>query len=160
MQSPEATLKARDFLFYCEEQALAILGPEHTPPHRKVMWTILQLHYGQPAIHFELQPQPSRGLVEVGLHFEAAAEVNDAWAAAISGRPEFQGELGPGWELEAWTQSWRRLHHVRRFDRLTASLARDVARELARAVDLLGPFVQAGRPLPPVPADARAAVAR
>jgi hypothetical protein len=150
MRGAEGTLKARDFLFYCEEQALAILGPERTPPHRRVMWTILQLHYGEPAIHFELQPQPSRGLVEVGLHFESSPWANDAWAAAAACRAaEFMAALGPGWELEAWTASWRRLHRVHRFERLTAALARAVAGDLARAIAVLGPFVQDGIPATP-----------
>ncbi len=144
MPKDDAGLKAREFLFYCEEQALAILGPDLTPPHRKVMWTILQLYYDDPLIHFELQPQPSRGIVEIGLHFESKLAVNDAWAGAVAERAtEFIGELGPEWELEAWTASWRRVHRVVPIQRLTASFAREVAREWARAIAILAPFVVA-----------------
>jgi hypothetical protein len=142
MPGNDGSLKAREFLFYCEEQALAILDTD-APPHRKVMWTILQLYYSDPLVHFELQPQPARGIVEVGLHFEKDLATNDAWAAAVALRAaEFLGELGPEWELEAWTASWRRLHRVFAYDRLTATLAREVAREFARAITLLSPFVR------------------
>jgi hypothetical protein len=145
----EAVLKARDFLFYCEEHAIAALEPGRVPPHRKLMWTILQLHFGEPAVHFELQPQPSRRIVEVGLHFEGPAEKNDAWAAALSRNAAgLLGELGPEWELEAWTASWRRLHRVFPIQALTASFAREIAAEFARAIAILGPIVEGGLPQP------------
>lgn len=156
MPGTEKTLKAREFLFICEELALAALGNERTPPHRKVMWTILQLHYGEPAIHFELQPQPARGIVEVGLHFEASAEVNDAWAAHVAARAaEMLGELGPEWELEAWTASWRRLHRAIPIERLTPSFAREVATAYAHLIEVLGPLVAAGLPLDARPVRAK-----
>jgi hypothetical protein len=106
------------------------------------MWTILQLHFGDPNVHFELQPQVSRGLVELGLHFEGPVEANDAWAARIAARaPSLAGELGPEWELEAWTASWRRLHRTWRTADLTEELAREVGAELAKAMRVLGPVI-------------------
>ena len=126
---------------------MAALGADCPRPERKVMWTILQLHYGNPAVHFELQPQVSRSTVELGLHFEAAPEVNDAWAAHIASRAaELLPALGLEWELEAWTASWRRLHRTYRFERLTRALADEVSADLARALQLLGPILQ-GSPL-------------
>ena len=107
------------------------------------MWTILQLHYGNPAVHFELQPQVSRSTVELGLHFEAAPEVNDAWATLIAAHADqLLPALGSDWELEAWTSSWRRLHRTYSFERWTRSLAGEVAADLALAMELLGPIVQ------------------
>jgi hypothetical protein len=147
MAARDGTLKAREFLFFCEDQAMAALPAEFPRPERRVMWTILQLHYGNPAIHFELQPQLSRSSVELGLHFESSVEVNDAWAAAVADRAdELFPELGPEWELEAWTASWRRLHRTYRFERLTAELGRQVAGDLASVLQLLGPMVS-GSPL-------------
>ena len=126
---------------------MAALTPRCPRPERKVMWTILQLHYGNPAIHFELQPQVSRSTVELGLHFEAAPEVNDAWAELVAARAdELLPALGASWELEAWTASWRRLHRTYSFERLTRALADEVAADLARALELLGPMIQ-GSPL-------------
>ena len=73
------------------------------------MWTILQFYYDNPAIHFELQPQPSRRQIEVGLHFEGSADQNEAWAARVQRHAcELQAALGSEWELEEWTASWRR----------------------------------------------------
>lgn len=71
------------------------------------MWTILQLHFGDPDVHFELQPQPSRGIVELGLHFEGTPEANNLWAAYIASRAgDLIGPWGTIGELEAWTASW------------------------------------------------------
>ena len=123
--------------------------PESFPrPERKVMWTILQLHFGDPHAHFELQPQPSRGLVELGLHFEGSAEANDAWAARVSAEAHaIAPELGPEWELEVWTASWRRLHRVWRTAEYTSMLATEVGAELARAMQTLAPML-IGREMP------------
>jgi hypothetical protein len=156
---PPAAMKARQFLFACEDRALAALPAGLAPPERRVMWTILQLHYGDPAVHFELQPQVSRGLVELGLHFEGPVERNDAWAALVASHADsLQPALGPEWELEAWTASWRRLHRVFRFERLTSALMEDVASELASAITVLGPLV-AESPLAALPAAAAPAPA-
>jgi hypothetical protein len=149
-------LKAREFLFRVEHDALSRLeGP--LPPQRKLMWNTLQLHYGDPAVHFELQPMMSRGLVEVGLHFEGAVEVNDRWAAVIAdAAPAIVPLMGPGWELEVWTASWRRLHRAYPFERLTADFAEEVAEGFARLITVTGALVasatvpapRAARPAP------------
>ena len=142
MPGKDGTLQAREFLFECEDQAMAQLGDGLPPIERRVMWTILQLHFGDPAVHFELHPQPSRRQIELGLHFEGAAEANDAWAGRLSALAgDLIPQLGSAWELEAWTLSWRRLHRVYPFDRLTHALCREVATELARAMRILGPIV-------------------
>ena len=113
-------------------------------PERKVIWTTLQLHFGDPTVHFELQPQPSRGIVELGLHVEGPVEANDAWAARIGeNAAAFAAALGPAWELEVWTASWRRLHRTWRFTVLTTGLADEVGKEFAKALEVLGPVVTA-----------------
>jgi hypothetical protein len=138
-------MQAREWLFYTEDLCLAALPDVVERPQRRVMWTILQFYWENPALHFELQPQPSRGLIEVGLHFESNAEQNEAWAARIAAHSwELQAVLGPEWELEEWTASWRRLHRVYRFEQLTGQLGRDVAAEWARAITLLWPFARTG----------------
>lgn len=147
MPAKDGTFQAREFLFFTEDLAMKSLPrPEH-PPERRVMWTILQLHYGDPNVHFELQPMPSRRRVELGLHFEGPPEANDLWAARLAARaPELMAALGDGWELEEWTSSWRRLHRTFAFERLTRDLGHEVAAELAKALQILGPMVREGAP--------------
>ncbi|MBK9344064.1 MAG: hypothetical protein IPN07_13785 [Dehalococcoidia bacterium] len=127
MPTKDGRMKAREWLFYTEDLTLATLGESVPGPRRRVMWTVLQFYWDTPAAHFELQPQPSRSLIEVGLHFEGRAEQNEAWAARITPHTaEIQSALGGAWELEEWTASWRRLHRVYHFDHLTG--ARSAAR--------------------------------
>jgi hypothetical protein len=62
--------------------------------------------------------------------------------------------LGPDWELEEWTASWRRLHRVFHFERLNTDLGRLVGSELAKVMRLLQPVAAAcadgWQPPPPV----------
>lgn len=142
MAGSERPMKAREFLFASEERAMASLPREFPRPERKVMWTILQLHYGNPDVHFELQPHVGRGMVELGLHFEGPAEANDACARTLAARTaELMPALGEGWELEEWTASWRRLHRVYRFEKLTVGLSDAVGDELAKALTTLHPVL-------------------
>lgn len=136
-------MQAREWLFYTEDLALAALHESVQRPQRRVMWTILQFYWDNPHCHFELQPQPSRGLVEVGLHFEGSLEQNEAWAARLARHgPEVQAAMGEPWELEEWTSTWRRYHRVYRFEHLTGQLGRDVAAEWSKLITLLWPFAQ------------------
>ena len=121
---------------------MAALPDGFPRPERKVEWTILQLHFGDPAAHFELQPQPSRGLIELGLHFEGRVEANDAYAARLSvNSVELMAALGEGWELEEWTASWRRLHRSFPFTALTSALGREVAAQLVNGLVTLRPYM-------------------
>lgn len=141
MPKKDGTLQAREFVFFCEDQVMAALPADFPRPQRKVMWTILQLFYGDPTVHFELQPMVGRGQLEVGLHFEGTLEANEAWAAQVSERAvEVMAALGPGWELEVWTASWRRLHRVFHFTRLDVTLAREVAAQILQLMLALQPL--------------------
>ena len=141
----DGTLKAREWVFACEDLAMAALPAAFPRPQRHVEWTMLQLHYGDPKVHFELQPMVARGRAELGLHFEGTVEANDLWAAHIACHSdEVVAGLGSEWELEEWTASWRRLHRVFPFEKLTTSLSREVGAELHRALITLQPLVASG----------------
>lgn len=153
MHVPErdGSLKAREFLFACEEFALAGFDCNSAGLQRRVMWTILQYYAHAPWLHLELQPQLSRGVVEVGLHFEGSMEANEAAALALVQRPgTLLARLGDAWEFEVWTPTWRRFHRPFPFERLTPALAREVASEfralLEAGAELLPQLERAGQP--------------
>jgi hypothetical protein len=141
---PERPLKAREFLFAAEDHAIRTLAGREMPPERRVMWTILQLHYGDPWLHFEVHPQPSRGRVEVGLHFEGPAEENERAAGLLAGHAaEILERSGGAWEMEEWTASWRRLHRMFETEAFTPSLASEVGEALAGLVAAAHPVLVA-----------------
>ena len=145
MPKRDGSLKAREFTFFCEDQILTQLPPTIPQPERRVRWTMLQMHFGDEHVHFELQPQMGRGVVEAGLHFEGAVEANDAWVELLAANAsDLLGELGPLWELEEWTSTWRRLHRPFPFERLTVELAHEVAGEVAHAMTVLHPIIEKG----------------
>ena len=145
MPKRDGSLKAREFVFFCEDQILARLADTIPQPERRVRWTMLQLHFGDRNVHFELQPQMGRGVVEAGLHFEGPLEANDAWVELLAANAaDVLGELGPAWELEEWTSNWRRLHRPFPFTRLTVDLANEVAGEVAHAMTVLHPLIEEG----------------
>jgi len=147
MPTKAGHLQSREFLFYVEDLAIPALPEDIPKPERKAMWTILQWFWDNPHAHFELQPMTSRSLVELGLHFEGPAEANERWAQRLAERAaDIQAVLGPQWELEEWTASWRRLHRTFPFEHLTVDLAKEVAAELTRAITLLWPYALVGAP--------------
>ena len=145
MPKADGTLKAREFVFFCEDQILNRLPAGFPAPERRVMWTTLQLHFGDERVHFELQPQMGRALIEAGLHFEGPVETNDAWVELLADHAgDILSELGLKWELEEWTASWRRLHRPFPFDRLSTDLAHAVAAEVTAAMVVLHPLLVEG----------------
>ncbi len=124
--------------------------------------SILQVYFGEPAVHYEVWVQRRTGQIEVGLHFEGERDENYRWAEALSPRAmEIQGQLGPQVELEEWTQKWTRLHEQRPFGGkewkpsrdLSEELAEQIAERLARFIEVLEPIVaeERGNVVPAMP---------
>ncbi len=113
--------------------------------------SLLQVYFGDPAVHYEVWVQRKTGAIEIGLHFEGEREENYRWAETLAPRAlEIQAQLGPSVELEEWTQKWTRLHESRPFAGrdewkpsrdLTEELAEQVAERLARFIEVLEPIV-------------------
>ncbi len=126
---------------------------------RRYKWrsrsSLLQLYFGEPAVHYEVWVQRKTGSVEIGLHFEGDREENYRWAAALAEHaPEIQAQLGPDVELEEWTQKWTRLHEQRSLpgdqswrpkDQLTDELVEEIGERLARFIEVLEPIVAGER---------------
>ena len=128
-------------------------------PLRRYKWrvrsSLLQVYFGEPAVHYEVWVQRKTGTIEVGLHFEGEREENYRWAETLAARaPEILGELGPSVELEEWTQRWTRLHESRPFGGgdgwkpsrdLSEELAEEIGERLARFIEVLEPIVATER---------------
>lgn len=136
-------VRIRDFLLLVHDD-LARELPEPLQDHEwRLRWSMLQVYFGSPAVHYEVWVQRKAGRIEIGLHFESVREESYRWAQALAKRAlEIQAQLGPGVELEEWTRSWTRLHETWPLTgALTDDLAEDVAVRLARFMEVLEPIL-------------------
>jgi hypothetical protein len=101
---------------------------ELRPWHARIRHRMLQVHYGNPRVHYELWLQTRTGRVEIGLHFEDERSLNERWCALLAPLAcELREALGPELDLEEWTASWMRLHLTVPMEPLTAEFASDLA---------------------------------
>ena len=134
--------------------------------------SLFQVHFDDPAVHYEVCVQRKTRSIEIGLHFEGAREDNQRWADVLAGRAaEVQAKLGPGAELEEWTRAWTRLHEShpvagaewRPKVSLTPELVEETAERIARYIEVLEPILRKekgakrGRPSPQAGAPRRGA---
>jgi len=104
-------MHAQPFLQLVLDQLERDAPAELRPWQARVRHGMLQIHYGNPRVHYELWLQSRTQRAEVGLHFEDEPEVNRRWGALYAERVfELQAALGPTVELEEWTAAWMRLH--------------------------------------------------
>jgi hypothetical protein len=106
-------------------------------------FTIVKLSYANPRIHYEVWVRGQEHLVEVGLHFEADKETNDALREHFDARAfEIRAALGTRVEVEQWTNSWSRVHEVMPYTKLNAELVESVAKKLAKMITVLQPMLE------------------
>jgi hypothetical protein len=123
------------------ESAAASVGPWQS----RVRHRMLQIHFGNPRVHYELWLQTKAGRVELGLHFEDQPELNLRWGARFAARVfELQEALGPEIELEEWTASWTRLHLTVPYEPLTAAFAAELAERFGRLIEATAEDVRRG----------------
>lgn len=118
--------------------------PEPLQDHQwRLRWSMLQVFFESPTIHYEVWVQRKAGRIEIGLHFESDREESYRWARALAERSlEIQAQLGPSVELEEWTRNWTRLHETWSLeDDLTDELAECAAARLARFMEVLEPIL-------------------
>ena len=144
-------MRIRDFLELTYD-ALPQRLPEPLREHQwRIRWSLLQVYFEKPNVHYEVWVQRKRRLIEIGLHFEGEREESYRWAEALAPHAlEIQAQLGPSAELEEWTASWTRLHESLTFaGDLSDELAVKVAERLARYIEVLEPIVEAERAVVP-----------
>ena len=113
----------------------------------RVRWSLLQVYFEKPSIHYEVWVQRKNRRIELGLHFECEREESYRWAEALAHRSvEIQAQLGQNVELEEWTKSWTRLHETVHMETdLSEALAADLAQRLARYIEVLEPILNEER---------------
>lgn len=106
-------------------------------------FTIVKLSYANPKIHYEVWVRGQERLVEIGLHFEADKETNDALREYFDSRAfEIRAALGSRVEVEQWTNSWSRVHEVVPYTKLNEELVESVSQKLAKMIAVLQPMLE------------------
>jgi hypothetical protein len=101
---------------------------------------LLKLDYGHPETHFETWHHRSAGRLEVGLHFEGAAELNAEAHVYFRQRIVEIKRALPRAELEPWDHGWARLYE-------TAAAAELTDRTLTLAAERLAAFITVLQPM-------------
>jgi hypothetical protein len=117
-------------------------------------WTsLLQLHYGEPNLHYEVShvyQRPGQTVAgwELGFHFEARdAQLNRLLLDGFSRHLfEIKAELGEGIEAEMWDKGWTKIYEVYPDEPLSEAYRAAVAARLAAIIGCLHPvFVELRR---------------
>ena len=140
-------MRIQDFLNLVYDGLPGQLSAELRKHDWRVRWSLLQVYFEKPAVHYEVWVQRKARRIELGLHFECEREESYRWAEVLAPRAiEIQAQLGQNVELEEWTKSWTRLHETLHLDAdLNEALAADVAQRLARYIEVLEPILQEER---------------
>ncbi|HEY7294104.1 MAG TPA: hypothetical protein VH916_03640 [Dehalococcoidia bacterium] len=140
-------MQYQPFLQLVLQRLEAITPPELRPWHARQRHAMLQIHYGNPRVHYELWLQARGGRVELGLHFEDELERNQRWCALFADRVlELLEALGPSVELEEWTASWARLHLTVPLRTLDDAFVAELAERFGRLIAATAQVVRAGLP--------------
>lgn len=140
-------MRIQDFLNLVYDGLPGQLSAELRKHDWRVRWSLLQVYFEKPAVHYEVWVQRKARRIELGLHFECERDESYRWAEVLAPRAiEIQAQLGQNVELEEWTKSWTRLHETLHLDAdLSEALAADVAQRLARYIEVLEPILQEER---------------
>jgi hypothetical protein len=136
-------VRIRDFLIAVYESTKKRL-PKPLRRHQwRARFSLLQVYFETPAVHYEVWVQRKTARIEIGLHFEGDPDENFRWAATLAPRAlEIQSRLGGSVELEEWTRSWTRLHETRAIDgKLDERLVEETAQRLCEFIEVLEPIV-------------------
>ena len=101
---------------------------------------LMKVFYDEPAIHYEAWHHTGAARLEVGLHFESSADVNDRAFEFFRRRMVEVKATLPRAELEPWDRGWSRLYETVPAPRLDEDV-------LWRTVDCMAGYVVSLQPL-------------
>lgn len=141
------SLTRRDFFHDVAETVRPLLPDSLKGFQSYTTRNLLKLSYGHSRIHYEVWANSRDRHIEVGLHFEDGPESTEHLIRFLDQHIlEIKHELGHGFELERWTNSWGHLFQLLPYQPLTDDLTREVSVTLARMIRLLQPLLTEARP--------------
>lgn len=138
-----AALSRTKFLKTLPELVVACLpeplrGIKVRQPYR---W-LVQFHYGEPRLHYEVSTAKHRPGWEIGFHCEARDKRLNRFLLTGFRRHlfEIKDRLGPQIEAEMWDRGWTKIYEVYPDGELTEAYQVAVSRRLAEIIVCLHPI--------------------
>jgi hypothetical protein len=114
-------MKTREFLYTLTDIVRQQLGPE-LQDFQTIgpTMSLVKLHYGEPAVHYEVWVRKRQREIELGLHFESDAASNRRGLDLLTEHQSaIHAALGPQVAVEEWDKGWPRAHETLEFEPLT-----------------------------------------
>ena len=138
-----STLSTAKFLSSLPEIILPSLPPalQGIQVRQPFRW-LIQFHYGEPRLHYEVSRAPRRNGWELGFHCEALDNRLNRFLLDGFRRHlfEIKDTLGESIEAEMWDRGWTKIYEVYPDESLTTSYQRLVGLRLSEIIKCLHPF--------------------
>ena len=104
---------------------------------------LIKVHYGDPSAHYELHIQRRHRQIELGLHFEGAAQDNAFHLENLQAQlADIKHQLGAEVEAEQWTRNWTRVHETIPMAELDEDFLMELTSRLSQYIRVLEPMVE------------------
>jgi hypothetical protein len=118
------------------------LPPDLARFESKPGFDLVKLWYDNDRIHYEAAIDLHREHIEIALHFEDGPISTALYLRAFDAKiVEIKHELGPGVELERWTQSWGRVFELTPLTALDGPVGDEAGKRMAAFITELQPIV-------------------
>ena len=105
--------------------------------------SLVKIHYGHPAIHYEVWIQRRRGEVELGLHFEGDIESNRRHLELLNKKQDaIRMALGTEVDLGLWDKGWTRVHERVALEPLSDDFLVELSYKLSAMIQTIEPMLR------------------
>jgi hypothetical protein len=138
-----SSLSNSKFLQTLPEVVVAQLPPNLQGIKSRQPWGwLVQFHYGEPRLHYEVSKVSRLGGWELGFHCEATDKhlnrlLLDGFRRHLF---EIKDTLGNSIEAEMWDRGWTKIYEVMSEEELTTAYQLKVGQRLAEIITCLHPF--------------------
>ena len=136
-------LSYRDFLKTLPENVLSQLPDPLQGIQVRQPWRwLVQFHYGEPRLHYEISRPQSRKGLELGFHCETRDKDMNRYLLRGFRQNlfEIKDQLGESVEAEMWDKGWTKVYEVLPEAELTAEYQATVGARLAKIIVCLHPI--------------------
>lgn len=138
-----STLSNAKFLKTLPEVTIPYLPPalRSVQVRQRFSW-LIQFHFGEPWLHYEVSKVRRSGGWEIGFHCEARDKRLNRFLLEGFRRHlfEIKDTLGDGIEAEMWDRGWTKIYEVVPPEVLTEEFQQQVGQRLAEIITCLHPF--------------------